>query len=66
MTTKLKNRLQKMHFQKQIQRRTKVEESTVDKYTEQLYANKVNELLGIQTHENIQSDTRGSLRPQHI
>ena len=54
-----------MHFQKQIQRRTKVEESTVDKYTEQLYANKVNELLGIQTNENIQSDTRGSLRPQH-
>ena len=66
MSTKLKNRLQKMHFQKQIQRRTQIEESQVDKYTEQLYANKVNELLGLQTDENIRSDTRGSLRPQHI
>ena len=55
-----------MHFQKQIQRRTQIEESQVDKYTEQLYANKVNELLGLQTDENIRSDTRGSLRTQHI
>lgn len=54
-----------MHFQKQLNRRTKIEESTDDKYYEELYSQKVNELLGIK-HENIRRTTRGRLRPQHI
>ena len=65
MTTKLKNRLHRMHFQKQLNRRTKIEESTDDKYYEELYSQKVNELLGIK-HENIRRTTRGRLRPEHI
>ncbi len=65
MTTKLKNRLQKMHFQKQLSRRTEIENTKDDKYYEELYSRKVNELLGIK-HENIHGTTRGSLRPQHI
>lgn len=65
MTTKLKNRLQKMHFQKQIQRRTEIEETKDDKYIEELYSQKVNELLGLK-HENIPRHSRGRLRPQHI
>ena len=66
MTAKLKNRLQKMHFQKQLSRRNEIETTKDDKYYEELYSQKVNELLGLQTDENIRSDTRGSLRPQHI
>jgi hypothetical protein len=65
MTTKLKNRLQKMHFQKQINRRTAIEKSEDDKYYEELYKQQTMELLG-KTNENISRTTRGSLRPQHI
>jgi len=65
MTTKLKNRLQKMHFQKQITRRYEVEETENDKYYEELYSNKIRELLGT-NYENISTNTRGGLRSQHI
>ena len=65
MTAKLKNRLQKMHFQKQLSRRNEIETTKDDKYYEELYSQKVNELLGIK-NENIQRTTRGRLRPQHI
>lgn len=65
MTAKLKNRLKQMHFQKQRSRRNEVETTPDDKYYEELYSQKVNELLGIKD-ENIHGITRGSLRPQHI
>ena len=65
MTAKLKNRLQKMHLQKQLSRRNEIETTKDDKYYEELYSQKVNELLGIK-HENIRRTTRGRLRPQHI
>ena len=65
MTTKLKNRLQKMNFQKQINRRYEVEETDNTKYYEELYSNKIRELLGT-NYENISTVTRGSIRSQHI
>ena len=65
MTTKLKNRLQKMHFQKQLVRRTEIEKSEDDKYYEELYKQQTMELLG-KTNENISGTTRGGLRSQHI
>ena len=65
MTTKLKNRLQKMNFQKQINRRYEVEETESDKYYEELYSNKIRELLG-KNYENISTVARGGLRSQHI
>lgn len=54
-----------MHFQKQINRRYEVEETENDKYYEELYSNKIRELLGT-NYENISSTTRGGLRSQHI
>ena len=65
MTTKLKNRLQKMAFQRQLNQRREIEKSEDDKYYEELYKQRTMELLG-KTHENISRTTRGSLRPQHI
>ena len=65
MTEKLKNRLQKMHFQKQNYRRTEVEDIEDTKYYEEILSNKIKELLGL-TDENISRTARGSLRPQHI
>lgn len=65
MTTKLKNRLKKMQFQKRLNRRVIIEETGDDKYYEEIYSNKIRELLG-QKNEDISRHARGSLRPQHI
>jgi len=65
MTTKLKNRLKKMQFQKRLNRRVIIEDTGDDKYYEEIYSNKIRELLG-QTHEDISRHTRGGLRSQHI
>ena len=54
-----------MNFQKHGTRRNEVESTKDDKYIEEIYSQKVNELLGIK-NENIQRTTRGRLRPQHI
>jgi hypothetical protein len=60
MTSKLKNRLQKMSFQKQISRRTEIEKNEETKYYEEIYTKRTMELLGIK-HENIYGVARGSL-----
>ena len=60
MTAKLKNRLQKMSFQKQISRRTEIEKNEETKYYEEIYTKRTMELLGIK-HENIYGVARGSL-----
>ena len=65
MTTKLKNRLKKMNFQGRLNRRVENEDTGDDKYYEEIYTNKIRELLG-QTNADISRRTRGSLRPQHI
>ena len=65
MTTKLKNRLNKMKFQKRLNRRVEIEDTGDDKYYEEIYSNKIRELLG-QTHEDISGHARGGLRSQHI
>ena len=64
MTQKLKNRLQKMKFQRTI-RTPKIEKKETDKYYEELYSQRMHELLGT-NNENISRSTRGSLRPQYI
>ena len=61
MTTKLKNRLKKMNFQQRLNRRVEIEDKKDDKYYEEIYTNKIRELLG-QTNEDISRRTRGSLR----
>ena len=51
MTTKLKNRLQKMKFQKQLTRRTEIEEASKDDKIyiyEEMYRKRTMELLGKQ------------------
>jgi len=60
MTTKLKNRLQKMSFQKQINRRVEVEKNEETKYYEEMYKKRTMELLGI-NNENIYGTARGGL-----
>lgn len=60
MTTKLKNRIKKMNFQKQINRRVKIEEQEETKYYEEIYRKRTMELLGIQ-NENMGTITRGCL-----
>ena len=60
MTAKLKNRMKKMNFQKQINRRVDIEEKEDTKYYEELYKKRTMELLGIK-HENIYGVARGSL-----
>lgn len=52
MTQKLKNRLQKMKFQRNHNRRILIEEIKDDKYYEELLKKRTMELLGI-TNENI-------------
>ena len=52
MTSKLKNRIQKMSFQKQINRRVEVEEKEDTKYYEEIYRKRTMELLGIR-NENM-------------
>lgn len=65
MTSKLKNRLQKMTFQRQIERRVEVVNDEETKYYEEMYKERTMELLGF-NNENIQRITRGSIRSQHI
>ena len=65
MTAKLKNRIKKMNFQKQINRRIEVEKREDTKYYEEIYKKRTMELLGI-NNENISRITRGGLRSQHI
>ena len=65
MTQKLKNRLQKMKFQRTNQRRIEVEEMEDTKYYEELYRKRTMELLGIQ-NENVSGTTGRGLRSQHI
>lgn len=62
MTQKLKNRLQKMTFQKQLNRGTDIGEIEETKYYEELLKKRTMELLGI-NNENISGITRGSIRP---
>ena len=54
-----------MNFQGRLNRRVENEDTGDDKYYEEIYTNKIRELLG-QTNEDISRRTRGSLRPQHI
>jgi hypothetical protein len=65
MTSKLKNRLQKMTFQKQIERRVEVVNDEETKYYEKMYKERTMELLGF-NNENIYGTARGSIRSQHI
>ena len=65
MTSKLKNRLRKMNFQRTPTRRVEVINDKETKYYEEIYKKSTMELLGLQ-HENIQRITRGSIRSQHI
>ena len=65
MTSKLKNRLQKMTFQKQIKRSVEVVNDEETKYYEKMYKERTMELLGF-NNENIYRTTRGSIRSQHI
>ena len=60
MTAKLKNRIKKMNFQKQINRRVEIEKREETKYYEEMYRKRTMELLGIK-HENIYNATRGCL-----
>ena len=60
MTSKLKNRLQKMTFQKQLVRTTETEKNEETKYYEKIYKERTMELLGIQ-NENMGTITRGCL-----
>jgi len=60
MTSKLKNRLHKMTFQKQNNRRVEVEKNEETKYYEEIYKERTMELLGIK-NENIYGTARGSL-----
>ena len=60
MTAKLKNRIKRMNFQKQITRRVVNEEREDTKYYEEIYRKRTMELLGIQ-NENIYGTARGSL-----
>jgi|TARA_B110000977_G_scaffold65366_1_gene89042 hypothetical protein len=60
MTTKLKNRLKKMNFQQRLNRRVEIEDKKDDKYYEEIYTNKIRELLG-QKNENISRHAGGGL-----
>ncbi len=51
MTTKLKNRIKKMTFQKTLDREIKVEDTKETKYYEEMYKQRTMELLGIK-HED--------------
>ena len=60
MTTKLKNRIKKMAFQKTLDREIKVENTKETKYYEEMYKQKTMELLGL-NNEELYGTTRGSL-----
>ena len=60
MTAKLKNRIKKMNFQKQINRRVEIEEREETKYYEEIYRKRTMELLGI-NNDNIYGTARGCL-----
>ena len=51
MTTKLKNRLKKMTFQKTLDREIKVENTKETKYYEEMYKQRTMELLGIKNED---------------
>jgi hypothetical protein len=51
MTTKLKNRIKKMTFQKTLDRETKVEDTKETKYYEEMYKQRTMELLGIKNED---------------
>ena len=51
MTTKLKNRLKKMTFQKTLDREIKVEDTKETKYYEEMYKQRTMELLGIKNED---------------
>jgi hypothetical protein len=65
MTQKLKNRLQKMKFQKTLNRRTKIEEQEDTKYYEEILKKRTMELLGLNNENMGRTEGRG-LRSQHI
>jgi hypothetical protein len=65
MTSKLKNRLRKMNFQRTPIRSVEVAKDKETKYYEEMYKKRTMELLGLQ-HENIQRITGGSIRSQYI
>jgi hypothetical protein len=60
MTTKLKNRIKKMTFQKSQNRDINIENTEETKYYEEMYKQKSMELLGIK-HENMGTVTRGCI-----
>ena len=60
MTAKLKNRIKKMNFQKQINRTVVNEKREDTKYYEEIYRKRTMELLGL-NNENIYGTARGSL-----
>ena len=60
MTSKLKNRLRKMNFQRTPTRRVEVINDKETKYYEEMYKKRTTELLGIK-HENIYGIARGSI-----
>ena len=64
MTQKLKNRLQKMKFQKTLNRRTKIEEQEDTKYYEEILKKRTMELLGLNNENMGRTEGRG-LRSQH-
>jgi hypothetical protein len=51
MTTKLKNRIKKMTFQKTLDREIKVEDTKETKYYEEMYKQRTMELLGIKNED---------------
>ena len=51
MTTKLKNRIKKMTFQKTLDREIKVENTKETKYYEEMYKQRTMELLGIKNED---------------
>ena len=65
MTQKLKHRLQKMKFQKTLNRRTKIEEQEDTKYYEEILKKRTMELLGLNNENMGRTEGRG-LRSQHI
>jgi hypothetical protein len=51
MTTKLKNRIKRMTFQKTLDREIKVEDTKETKYYEEMYKQRTMELLGIKNED---------------
>jgi len=60
MTTKLKNRIKTMTFQRALDRDINIEDNEETKYYEEMYKQKTMELLGIK-YEKFYGTTRGGL-----